>query len=333
MTGKIRIWLNKIIRKKIRVIIRDNLVFIFFLFISFTLWYLNYLEKDIEASISYPVRYINPPRDRVLNRGLPDKLNIDLKGPGYSILKLKLSGNRAPVVVDLSKVSYRRLPGSKPQSFYLISSGLIRSFTTQLRTDCEISTVKPDTIFFVFDRIISKNAPVIPSLDIVTERQYFIKGDITTDPDSVSVTGPRQIIDTITGIRTQKRKFRGLSETVNKSIPLVVSKEYILSDKRVIVNIPVEQYTEAEISVPVKIINIPDSIDIKIFPDAVNVKCLVALSDYKKIEEVPFDVVLDLKKVSLKSSVKLELEVHNIPPYITSLRFSPRLVDFIVEKK
>jgi hypothetical protein len=333
MTGKIRIWLNNIIRKKFRVINRDSLVFLFFLILSFTLWYLNYLENDIEASISYPVRYINPPKDRVLNKGLPDKLDIDLKGPGYSILKLKLSGNRAPVVVDLSKISYRRLPGSKPQSFYLITSGLIRSFTTQLRADCEISTVKPDTIFFIFDRIVTKKVPVRPSLDISTERQYFIKGEVTADPDSVSVTGPRQVVDTIPDVKTRKRKFRGLNEAVIRSVPLTLSKDYILSEKRVTVNIPVEQYTEAEISVPVKVINIPDSIDIKIFPDAVTVKCLVALSDYKKLGEAPFDVVLDIKKTSFKGSSKLALEVVNIPPYITSLRFSPKMVDFIIEKK
>jgi YbbR domain-containing protein len=330
---RLGIWLGNILRKKFRKINRDALVFLFFLFLSFTLWYLNYLEKVIEASVSYPVRYINPPKERVLNEGLPDKLNIDLKGPGYSILKLKLAGNRAPVVVDLSRVSYRRLPESKPQRFYLVTSGLMHTFAKQLRADFEISSVKPDTIFFVFDRIISKKVPVKPVVEVVTERQYFVKGRITTDPDSVTITGPRQLTDTIAEVKTLKKKFRGLNETLRKSIPLLQSKDYSISDRRVTVNIPVEQFTEAEISVPVRIINVPDSIDIKIFPDVVTVKCLVALSDYKKIKEVPFDVILDIKKTPFKGAEKLPVEVLNIPPYINSLRFTPGMVDFIIERK
>jgi len=330
---RLRIWLGNILRKRYRAINRDVLVFLFFLLLSFTLWYLNYLEKDIEASVSYPVRYINPPKERVLNEGLPDKLNIDLKGPGYSILKLKLTGNRAPVVVDLSRITYRRLPGSKPQRFYIVTSGLIHTFAKQMRAGFEISSVRPDTIFFIFDRVISKRVPVNPVVEVVTERQYFVKGRVTAEPDSLTITGPKQLVDTITDVKTLKRKFRGVSETLIKSIPLIQSREYGMSERRVMVSIPVEQYTEAEISVPVSITNAPDSIDIKIFPDVVTVKCLVALSDYKKIKEVPFDVILDIKKVSFKSAEKLAVEVVNIPPYITSLSFTPKMVDFIIERK
>jgi hypothetical protein len=32
---------------------------------------------------------------------LPDKLNLTLVGPGYSLFKLKYSGNRIPAIIDL----------------------------------------------------------------------------------------------------------------------------------------------------------------------------------------------------------------------------------------
>ena len=57
----------------------------------------------------------------------------------------------------------------------------------------------------------------------------------------------------------------------------VLSKRYSVSEKKVTVTIPVEQFTEAEFQVTVRILNSPDSINIKIFPDAVTVKCLVAI--------------------------------------------------------
>jgi YbbR domain-containing protein len=333
VTGKYWIWLRKLYGKDSNVINRDVVVFSFFLLLSFIFWFLNSLAKDIEADVRYPVRYINLPKDRVLVEDLPSRLSLYLKGPGYSILKHKLSGNRTPVVIDISNVNYKRVPRSTNLKYYIVTSGLIPRLTNQLRAECQISSIKPDTLFFSLDRIISKSVPVTADLEISTERQYFIKGSVAVDPDSVQITGPRHILDTLTTIKTRFKKLTGLNETVRRNFTLVDSKDYSISEKRVAVTIPVEQFTEAELLVPVRILNIPDSIDIRIFPDVVTVKCFVAVSDYKKIEEIPFEVVLDLKEADLTSSEKLPVDVRNTPAFISSLRFAPTEVDFLIEKK
>ncbi len=59
------------------------------------------------------MKFTNLPRERVVNDDQPAELNLFLKGPGYSILKLKISGNKTPLIIDISKVNYRRVPGDK----------------------------------------------------------------------------------------------------------------------------------------------------------------------------------------------------------------------------
>ena len=54
---------------------------------------------------------------------------------------------------------------------------------------------------------------------------------------------------------------------------------------------------------------------------------------YKKIEEIPFEVVLDLATADLTSSGKIPVEFRNIPPFVSSLRVTPAKVDFLIEKK
>jgi len=333
MTRKIWAWLISLTGKTGSSANRDVMVFAFFLFLSFVFWFLNSLAKDMEAEIPYPVRYINLPKDRVLVEDLPSRLNLYLKGPGYSILKLRIAGSRKPVVIDISSVSYRRVPGSRTLSYYIITSGLVPRITGQLRADCQINSIKPDTLFFAFDRIISRSVPVSPDIEINTERQYFIRGSVIIEPDSVTITGPRYILDTIQAVRTRPGRLTGLNETVRKNFRLVTPGDYTLSEKRVSVTIPVEQFTEAELEVPVKIINLPDTIDIKIFPDAVTIKCHVALSDYKKITGIPFEVVADLRKTDLNKSQKIPIEVRNVPSFVSSLRVLPPEVDFIIEKR
>jgi YbbR domain-containing protein len=327
------IWLKNLKAKGGIRIDKDAVIFSFFLFLSFVLWYLNSLEKDVDYDIKYPVRYVNLPEERILAEDLPAKLELYLKGPGYSILKLRLAGNRLPVILDISTINYRRVPGSRTLSYYIITSGLIPKLKNQLRAECQITSIKPDTLFFSFDRIITKKVQVVADVDIMTERQYLVKGNIIVKPDTITISGPKRILDTIKTIKTRHKKLKGVNGTITKSVALAASKEYEVSDKKVVLEIPVEQFTEAEIHVPVKILNSPDSINIKIFPDVVTVKCLVAVSDYKKIEEIPFEVVLDLSKADLNSSEKIPLGFRNIPPFVSSLRVTPAKVDFLIEKK
>jgi hypothetical protein len=101
----------------------------------------------------------------------------------------------------------------------------------------------------------------------------------------------------------------------------------------VTVTIPVEQFTEAETSVQIKIINLPSALNVKIFPDAVKVSGLVAVSDYQRFRELPFEVILDLSRADLNSEKRIPLEVRNTPLFITSLRLTPPDVDFLIEKK
>lgn len=152
-------------KKGVRVINRDVAVFAFFLFISFIFWYLNSLGKEIEAGINFHVKYTNLPKERIINEDLPTDLNLFMKGPGYSILKLKISGRKAPLIIDISKVSYKRATGSKTMNYYIVTSSLTKSLNVQMRSGCEITSIKPDTLFFTFDRVEANsiNQPVTKS--------------------------------------------------------------------------------------------------------------------------------------------------------------------------
>ena len=165
MRGEDGMRTGNLTKKGVRVINRDVAVFAFFLFISFIFWYLNSLGKEMEAGINFHVKYTNLPKERIINEDLPTDLNLFMKGPGYSILKLKISGRKAPLIIDISKVSYKRATGSKSMNYYIVTSGLTKSLNVQMRSGCEITSIKPDTLFFTLDRVEANsiNQPVTKS--------------------------------------------------------------------------------------------------------------------------------------------------------------------------
>lgn len=333
MIGKEKIELNTTQNRERGIFNRDLLIFIFFLILSFVFWYLNSLSEEIVGDVNYPVRYINTPSDRVMTGEMPSRLNMSVRGPGYSILKLKLSGNQAPVIIDLSTENYVIVPKSKLLDYYIITSGLIQTFEQQLRADFEIISIKPDTLFFKFDKVITRTVPVAPLVEVTTERQYFVNGPVTSNPEKVEISGPQQIIDTIKAVNTKKIRLSQLNKSTTRNIALTGSKEFEINVKRVAITVPVEQFTEASIDIPVRLLNLPDSLDIKIFPDVVNVKYLIGISDFKTAGELPLNAVIDLDEYDLGKVNKLQVVIENTPATISSLRFSPQKVDFVIEKK
>jgi hypothetical protein len=130
---------------------RNFLIFIFFLLLSFLLWYLNSLSREIDTALKYPVTYKNIPVGNTAEVNLPSKLSIMFKGQGYSIVRLKVSAKRNPVVIDLSEVSYVHDQKGGSGSYYIVTAPLITSFNNQLNSGCKITSVKPDTIFFTLN--------------------------------------------------------------------------------------------------------------------------------------------------------------------------------------
>jgi hypothetical protein len=147
---------TEIRKMRLGVINRDVGVFAFFLFLSFVFWYLNSLGKDIEAGIKYPVKYTNPPKERAIVCDQQTRITLYLKGPGYSILKLKLSEKNTPVIIDISKVNFKRVPGSRELDYFIVTSGLSKSLAVQVGSGCEITSIKPDTLFFNLGKIAAK---------------------------------------------------------------------------------------------------------------------------------------------------------------------------------
>ncbi|MCD4769034.1 MAG: hypothetical protein K8R35_02560 [Bacteroidales bacterium] len=324
---------QKINGYKKRLVTREVAVFSFFLLLSFIFWFLNALSKDISGKTDYPVRYINFPEERVLVNELPDHLRLTLNGAGYSLLKKKLGGGKSPLVVDIEKVSKVVTGNNENYRFYLLTYGLRESFSRQIRADFEISYVNPDTIFFEFDHIVSKHLPVFVDIDVNTQKQFFVHGNIGCVPDSVEISGPRSMLDTIFNVRTKFFRFDQLSQTTVKNLALEVVPKTSLSDKKVEVTVPVEQYTEIVKEIPITILNEPDTAMIRLFPDRVSFQCIVALSDYNNMMDAPVHAVVDPGNIDFRVTNKLRVELLNLPDFASQVRYNPQVVEYLIERR
>jgi hypothetical protein len=155
--GKTGILFKKLTKREVSLLNKNVVIFAFFLFLAFVFWYLNSLGKEIKSDLRYSMNFINPPKGRQVSGDLPLKLSIGLRGQGYSLLKHKISGIRTPLVADLSKISIKRIPNSKPTRYYILSAAMIPNIKKQIGNGFEVLSVSPDTIFMTFSAV--ENVP------------------------------------------------------------------------------------------------------------------------------------------------------------------------------
>ncbi len=147
--GDKSIW-HKLFRKKdIRHYNKNAFIFAFFLFVAFIFWYITSLGKEVKGEFHFTSGFVNIPKGKAIADEIPLKMTLELKGQGYSLLKYKFYGNDNHLEVDLAKITYRRLPDSKPARYYILTTSLIQNLKKQMGNSFEIIAVKPDTIFLI----------------------------------------------------------------------------------------------------------------------------------------------------------------------------------------
>ncbi|MCD6200524.1 MAG: hypothetical protein J7K46_01810 [Bacteroidales bacterium] len=327
---KIRDWLRDRI-KNIKFG-RDTVIFLFFLALSTVFWLFNQLSKDTTADFSVRVRFKNDVPDRVILNDLPEHLILQAKGQGYTLMKYKLKPYVKPLEVDLRSFPLRPVESGNNRVFYLLTSYLRGMVNDRMGRSLDVTGIRPDTLYFVFDSLIKRKLPVFPDVKITLARQFIFKEPIHVDPDTVMASGPAALLDTLKSITTKHAEFNEVAESFETLLPVQSLKNVKVTAGKIKIKVEVEQFTEAGFEIPVEEINVPDSVRLFLFPARVKVTFHVGLSRYKKVLPELFTAQVDYKDVAKDRSGKIRVYLVQKPDYIESVRIDPSRVEYLIEK-
>jgi len=306
------------------------LIYSFFLVLSVIFWFINALSKNYITTINYPVRYVDLPQSKILVGDAPDHLSLRITAHGYSILKHKLSSKYLPVNISLNSFSVKR-SYEDDSSFYIPTRFAREELSAQLKYDIQVLEIQPDTLFFRFASIITKTLPVLVNINVEPQKQMIITGIPAAIPDQVVVTGPDYILDTLSAIYTESENIGVISRSTERYLELNKPEGVSLKNNKVKVTIGIEKFTEKTISVPIEIMNIPDSVKLITFPSNIEITCQVGLSNFPKIQPQMFKVLVDYKETtSGTGSLTVNLLKH--PEFVRSVRYSPKKVEYLITK-
>lgn len=323
--------IEKLIKRFIQALkLNKNLpIFLIFLFISTIFWLLKSLNKEYETRLEIPIRYINIPSNKILLNQLPENIELEIRGEGFSVLRYVTTNPFFPITVDVEK----QIEKQKHNDFTILTSNWQKQVTAQLNSGTHLLEIYPDTISFHFSDLAEKKVAIKAAIELNLGPQRILCGSVTVKPDSIVVHGSKSIIDTLQYISTNTLIFNNVTDSIKRNITLPEINGISFSEKRVLLNIPVEPFTEKTLEIPVTAINIPDSIFVRSFPGKVTIKCFVGLSQYNNVGEEDFLTTIDYSKIVGTAHGQVKVNARSTAPYIKDLKIQPQLVDYLIEVK
>ena len=319
------------IRKKLRFD-KQMLLYLAFVVLASLMWFFNKLGDETNDRLLYPVTFINMPVQKIVVNGLPDNFELTVQGRGWDILRYKMGKSPEPIVINLSRLNHI-LSKESTIDFSLATSSLAEEIKSQLPANIVLNVIQPDTIHFVLSNYSEKRLPVVPVLDLTFDHQCMIDGDITVTPSEITVNGPDIILDTLEVIHTKPISTRKVRRSLHKNVELAPVDGVALRVRKVDVSVPVSKYTEESISIPIDVVNKPDSLRVKLMPGVVDLKFWVSIKDYSHINHDDFKAEVDVRDAMKQIGLQVPVTIARQPANVRNVVMSPEIVNFVLETK
>lgn len=300
-------------------------VFLVFLLCSTLAWFVSKLSETYTSTAVFDLEYVDSSDDRMLIHASHDKINIKLEALGFQFLAFSF-GNKK-VQIDLSATR------KKAEEFFIAEKDYSDQIEKQLYSSMKLLEIESDTLFFDFQDIITKRVLVKPRIKLNLAQNYLLDGALIINPDTITIKGTKDEIDTIDQVLTTPIDLTRLTSDFSKKASIIKSEELkntTFSSNSVRISGKVSKFSEKILKVAVKVIYLPENTTLTMFPDVVNVLCKGSLDALKKLKPSDIEVIVDYRKRS-NSSKKLPVVLRKKPMELYSAILQETEVEYILK--
>ncbi len=303
-------------------------VFLVFLFFSALAWFINNLSKSFISDTSFSLEYVQIPDDFLLAATPKKTIEVRLKAIGFQFMRFEI--RKQKVQIDLTKLS------TNDSKYYILPNVYRKQIENQLPKNMELLEMESDTLFIDLIKLVSKKVTVVPRTAIELAPNFMLEDSILVSPQSVVLIGPNDEVDSITSIGTAPINLTNLStdfsQNVNLLLPDALTSSKVIPST-VTVSGKVFRFSEKVLSVPVVMLNVPDSVKVRMFPDEVKVLCVGRIASLKSIKIEDLKVVADYNQITLDSENRLPLILDSLPNALNKATLLTKEIEFILRKQ
>lgn len=307
---------------------KEFLIFLFFLLLSFSFWFLLSLQQDYERQIEVPLRYKNVPSEWVLSENNPKTINILLRDKGTTLMYYSWNAHFNPV-----DISVAGLPQLSEHTLHITNRMLETAMAKQLISSTTILAIEPRDIEVRYDSLGSRVVPLVADVQILTMPGFQVSDSIRLSQTEVRLYGSSSMLDTLFEVRTKHLTLENVSKTSEVSVGLQLPAGVKADYETVKLTVPVEEYTEKKIQLPVLCLDIPEAFVLRMFPSNVEVICYIPVAKFRDLTTNDLEIVIPFEEFEDNQATgKIPIRLTRKPAWVIKTAVVPNELEFIIEQ-
>lgn len=233
--------------------------------VAFVLWFTFSMRETYTVSVEVPLQVRGLPDGRALRVAPPPMAHLQLQGEGWALLALSRTPPPLEIAADEATVNLRRAV----------------AVSNRIPSGVTVQGVSPATITLALDERVTRTLPIRLAGRVAARAPYDLLTPPVLRPDSVRVTGARSVVAGLASWPTERVAFGDLRRTESAVVALHDTLAGLVerSVGQTEVTIPVEEFTEGERWLDVRIANRPAGVlDVRTTPARVRATYLVPTS-------------------------------------------------------
>lgn len=292
--------------------------------IAAVFWLLQKMSLEYRYIIKVEATYTHNQDSVMLMYPLPAELQLEITATGWQLFRYGLMFQLPQVSIDMNDYRNSRI---------LSLNTLRTSFTEQLSNRFQVESVFPAQIELEWQAQQTRKVPVRLIEAVQIDPQYGLKGAIQLTPDSVTVSGPYGVVDTITYLYTDTLTLESVAESVSGTVAIRLNQLHNvrITPPAIDYMLTVEPYTEATLQLPVTAVG-QLTPQIGLMQQTITLQFQLPVSDYGLLSDTSYLQLFEA--VALTDSIvpgdsTLPVELRRQPNNIRKVMAQPDHIRFL----
>ena len=296
-----------------------------FIVIAALLWLIIKLSDTYTVTTPFAIHYVEIPADKLI---IEDNYEVEatVTTSGFKLLNYYfVRKTNRKIDISLKDIKYKLTEYNTYSYSSRYVEEEIAKFLSANSNDIQLAD---DMQYFRMSQLASKRVKIEPETNLTFEKQYNFYGKPISIPDSITIYGSKETISKISELKTMVINRKNVNQNIETSAKIDFGEGYYADIDEVEVNINVEKYTEAEISIP---ISIPDSLNVHLYPHKVSIRYIVAMKDYSIINSMSFKATVDPADLYINEVLPVNLVLY--PNNTQIIGIEPKEVEYIIAQQ
>ena len=313
--------------ERMHIDVRDLVVFLLSLMLAFGIWLVHNLTLRYSAIMNVTVTAVSNIQGRAAESSNSAVISARCRASGFKLLKSSRNEEKT------YKVYFNPEEFVKGDSdTYYLSSNVLASYVPDIfGEDVQLESFVTQNAIFRFPAEAFKKVPVTPRLITSFRPQYTSVGSIQISPDSVTVYGDPNYLESIDRVFTRPLELRNLKNDAHGEVALDVSSGLRCSEKDVKYSLEVSRYVEVSSEIRIEVINLPSDKFLSVYPSTAKVvlRCIFPLSS-DPVRNV--SLYIDYEEFAQSINGRCVARISGLPSSVIDYTVEPQIIECMEEQ-